>query len=90
MAGQLQGWTLTAKTDLLTEALEAQQRALDELFALTQAQARTIEGLLLGFRGFIDLLLDEKQRTAFRAHVDLMAAGTQCEGASVTRLFLDS
>jgi hypothetical protein len=80
----------TTKIGLITEALEAQQRALDELVALTESQATMIAGMVLAFRGFVDLLLDEKQRNALRTHVDLMASRELHDAAhTVTRMFMD-
>jgi hypothetical protein len=73
----------------LSEALAAQQQALDELVALTEKQAKVIAGMVLAVHAVIDLVLDEQQRAAFRTHVDLMAARQLHEPEAIIRMFMD-
>ena len=77
------------RIELLSEALAAQQQALDELVALTEKQAKVIAGMVLAVHAVIDLVLDEQQRAAFRTHVDLMAARQLHEPEAIIRMFMD-
>jgi hypothetical protein len=77
------------RLELMSEALEAQQQALDELVALTEKQSKIIAGMVLALHAVIDLVLDEQQRAAFRTHVDLMAARHLHEPEAIIRMFMD-